>query len=180
MGGASVHMKDEEGKSALHLAAEGDHATVAQALLAHGRANVSSRDACGQTALLIAANLGHSRTSRVLMRFGANANAACQNGRTPLTEAGNHPDQKLGPWLQQFAAKREHSFANVGKVQYFKGLGAMLPAHVVAPDLRLTPTGMCPFEDGQVKQLPRGIRYSKKRAGPSQPKCHVNWCSPRG
>ena len=35
--------------------------------------------------------------------------------------------------------------------------------------------GYCPEEDGKVVQLPRGIRYAKKRKGPSAPRGKVNW-----
>lgn len=34
--------------------------------------------------------------------------------------------------------------------------------------------------DGEVVQLKRGIRFAKRRKGPSAPRCKVNWYSARG
>lgn len=181
---SAVRLKDEEGMTALHLAAEGNHAGVAQLLLARGRAHADARDARGRTPLQVAAELGHARTGRVLMRFGADPGAIDSTGRTPQALAvGGEAHLALGPWLEQFTAKRTRTNTNAGKVRYFKGLGAELPAHIAAPKLALTPVGYCPIADGEVDkvvQLPRGIRCKKSRPGPSSPKCHVNWYSPRG
>lgn len=129
----------------------------------------------------LAAELGHSRTCRVLMRFGANAAAPSASSDTPLSLAAAGSDSKLEPWLGQYAKKQARASEIAGKIQYFEALGAQLPAHVVAPELRLTPTGYCPVNpDGKVKQLPRGIRQRKARRAPSSPKCRVNWYAPRG
>merc|ERR1712228_1132946 len=123
--------------------------------------------------------------------------ASDAEGRTPISiasnadvldvfsgEKRNAKDKTTMPviktFLENWAAKKRTSSDRIGKIQYFKGLDAQLPAHVVAPELVLTPTGYCPKEDGKVKQLPRGIRFAKRRKGPSSPKCRVNWYAPRG
>lgn len=177
---APVWPKDREGQTALHHACSGNHASVAQLLLSRGHANANARNELGQTPLHIAVNLGHGRVSRVLMRFGADPTATDCNGMTPLALAEANPDNGIGPWLQQFVAKRQRTSANVGKIRSFKSLDTELPAHIVAPKLVLTSVGYCPFEDGEVKQLARGIRCNKRRQGPSGRNLKVNWYSPRG
>ena len=52
------------------------------------------------------------------------------------------------------------------------GLDFGPPDGVAAPSSQV---GYCPEEDGKVVQLPRGIRYAKKRKGPSAPSGKVNW-----
>lgn len=178
-----VSRKDSKGRTAMHLAAEGNHAEVAQLLLAQGRAPPDTRDAQGRTPLMIAAESGHARTARVLMRFGANSEAEDRDGRTAISLAKNQSGgsirgMELSPWLEQFSAKRKRTTEYVGKIAYFrgKGLDASLPAHIVAPELSLTPVGYCPKDaDGKVVQLARGIRTNKKRAGPTSPSNTPNW-----
>merc|ERR1719198_253120 len=77
----TVNAKDENGKTALHLAAEGNHSKVAQHLLSFGRANVDARDQFGCTALHLAAVRGHKQVGRVLARFGASIEASDSKGR---------------------------------------------------------------------------------------------------
>lgn len=186
----SVDFKGEDGKTALHLAAEGNHAVVAQDLLARGRANVDARDAEGRTPLHLAANRGHARVGRVLMRFGADPSAPDRAGMTPLVAAEAYPESPPGglrggfaPWLEQFAAKRRRWNENCGKVPYYKAEeagGAELPAHIKANRLVRGAIGYYPVEDGEVKILKRPIRFRKRRQAPSMPSCKVNWYSPRG
>ena len=76
---------------------------------------------------------------------------------------------------RSFAEKHEKRSERISRVRYFKGLGTELPSHIVAPKLVLTAVGYCPEEDGQVVQLKRGIRYAKRRQGPSAPRGRVNW-----
>lgn len=184
--GVRTNGKDAEGRTALHLAVEGNHEEVARQLLSLGRVHTDARDSSGRTPLHLAAELGHGGSGRLLMRFGADASAQDAAGRTPLEVAAASPDEKLGPWMKQFVEKRERTEAKVGKVRYIGqpeavGMTAKLPHHIVAPKLVMTPVGYCPIgEDGKVIQLARGIRVSKRRKGPSAPKGIVNWYAPRG
>jgi len=171
----AVNATTDAGRSALHFAAEKNHAEIAQLLLSRGKACVNARDMHGKTALHLASALSHGRTCRVLARFGANVECASSTGETALSVAQACTDDKIAPWLQQWVAKRSKNAATVGKVSYFKGLGTKLPAHIVAPKLQLTPIGYCPVEDGEVVKLKRGIRNNKKRAAPSNGKSLVNW-----
>jgi len=174
--GISVNTKDSMGLTALHLAAKGNHSGVAKQLLCRGRAHVDTRDKYGRTPLHIATDKRNRRVSRVLVRFGANLQAVDGQGEKPKT--GKLYNDK--GWHERWEKQRDKTSANIGRVQHFNALGTKLPAHVVAPELKLTPTGYCPVEDGKVKQLPRGIRFAKRRSAPSSPKGKVNWYAPRG
>eukprot|EP00434_Breviolum_minutum_P000393 symbB.v1.2.000333.t1/scaffold22.1/size431876/1 len=77
--------------------------------------------------------------------------------------------------LSIYSTSSYRVLARINTVRYFKALGTELPSHIVAPKLVLTPVGYCPEEDGKVVQLTRGIRYAKKRKGPSAPRGKVNW-----
>eukprot|EP00440_Ansanella_granifera_P021136 gb/GFBE01022949.1/.p1 GENE.gb/GFBE01022949.1/~~gb/GFBE01022949.1/.p1 ORF type:complete len:341 (+),score=64.07 gb/GFBE01022949.1/:1-1023(+) len=183
---ANVMLKDEKGRTALHMAALRNHGKVAQLLLSRGRAHVQARDCEGRTPLHLASDKGNKHVARVLIRFGADPSAVDGKGATPIEEklgrkGGQVPNRpQLVNWMKTYVARREKTTSNLGKVRYFKGLDAQLPSHVVAPKLVLTPVGYCPEEDGQVVQLKRGIRQNKRRRGPSAPSCKVNWYSPRG
>ncbi|CAE8614526.1 unnamed protein product [Polarella glacialis] len=177
--GANVTLKDELGRTALHMAALRNHAEVARLLLLRGRANVEARDCKGRTALHLATDKGKKRVARVLVRFGASPSAPDGAGRSPLQDklgrkGGKIPHRlELVNWMTTYAQRREKTNESLGKVQYFNGLDSKLPSHVVAPKLVMTPVGYCPEEDGQVIQLKRGIRCNKRRRGPSAPKCKV-------
>ena len=60
--GANVNAKDEDGRTALHLAAFNGHADIVEALLRHG-ADVNAKDKDGYTALHWAATLGHAEVA---------------------------------------------------------------------------------------------------------------------
>lgn len=168
------------GGEALHLAAAGNHAAAAQLLLLRGRLPVNARDAAGRTPLHLAVLHGAARTARVLARFGADPEALDGGRRTALESAGPARTH-LAVWLRKFAEKRRKVSADLGAVRPVAALGTELPAHVQAPKLVLTPVGYCPVdENGEVRQLARGIRFKKRRRGPSHPNNKVNWYCPRG
>jgi len=153
---------------------------AARLLLAHGRLPVDARDSFGRTPLHVAALHGAARTARVLARFGADPEALDHERRTPLESVGEEKAH-ISAWLRQFAEKRRGVSAGLGAVRPVPALGAQLPAHVQAPKLVLTPVGYCPVdENGEVRQLKRGIRFKKSRRGPSHPNNRVNWYCPRG
>merc|ERR1740121_1111500 len=175
-----VGQKDESGRSALHLAMERNHAEVARLLLSRGRAPVDARDSSGRTPLRMAVDLGHHESANVLMYFGAQPYSNAADGKCPYQAAVDKASDKLAAFMKKFQKSKKETSRLVGRIRTFKGLGSKLPAHVVAPPLKLTPVGYCPEEDGKVVQLKRGIRNNKRRSGPSNPPCRVNWYSPRG
>lgn len=84
--GASVKIKDREGKTALlHAADESRIATsgVVQKLITAG-ANVNEVDARGQTSLMLAALRGAFDTVQILLKAGAKLNLKDKEGQTPL------------------------------------------------------------------------------------------------
>lgn len=178
------NLKDGEGRTALHFATSGNHSGVAQSLLACGGANIDARDAAGRTALHVAVDQGHADMTRLLMNFGANPFSAAGDKRTPyeIAKSGGGDNAKLANFMKRHWDRRKGIARKIGRVRKFKVIGEkpLLPSHVVAPPLKLGSVGYLPEENGEVAQLKRGIRNTKKRAGPSNPPCIVNWYSPRG
>eukprot|EP00929_Paragymnodinium_shiwhaense_P097602 TRINITY_DN59237_c0_g1_i1.p1 TRINITY_DN59237_c0_g1~~TRINITY_DN59237_c0_g1_i1.p1 ORF type:complete len:362 (+),score=79.59 TRINITY_DN59237_c0_g1_i1:92-1177(+) len=193
---ANVHLKDADGKTALHLAAERNHSDVARTLLARGRACVDARDAKSRTPLMLASEVGAPRTARVLMRWGANPKATDLSGKSSLDMAdtsGKATKYKgharlgpgsLKPWMEKFSANKDTAKTKIGRIRWFKGAltgDHELPSHIVAVPLKLTPIGYMPVENGKVVQLGRGIRSPKrKRHGPTSPMNNINWYAPMG
>jgi len=167
----ALKFAQESLRSQLHV--ERDFAMVARLLLARGRAHVDARDALGRTPLCLAAGRGHTSSGRTLMYFGATVDAKASDGLTPLQAAKEQSGSKLAAFIEKHSKLMRKRSDEAGVVRK--------KSHIVAPKLVMTPVGYCPEdENGKVIQLKRGIRYNKRRQGPSSPKCIVNWYSPRG
>jgi ankyrin repeat protein len=80
---ASIDSKYENGRTALHLAAERGHLGVVKILLKFG-ASIDSRHKYGSTPLHFAAEQGHLDTVEVLIKFGAIIDSKDEAGDTPL------------------------------------------------------------------------------------------------
>lgn len=186
--GVSVKLKDEEGRTALHLAAEKNHVKAARLLLTIGSASVHARDAQGRTPLHLAAANNSKQVGSLLMNFGAEPMAEDAGERSTIDVARGAlrgKKGKLQELMHDTIRKQELGTSRVGKAAKLADtggtMGATLPADIVAPKLMLTPVGYCPVgPDGKVIQLKRGIRYAKRRQAPSNPNCIVNWYAPRG
>lgn len=196
--GVSVQQKDEDGKTALHLATEQNNIKIVKLLLKFGRARVDARDAMGRTPLHIAAASNLKKVSTLLMNFGADPRSEDAVDETALDvarRAVRGKKGKLQDMMHNSIEKQSKGRGQVARVLRKKtamavgGYGqaagetpkAMLPADVVAPKLVMTAVGYCPLDgDGEVIQLKRGIRFAKRRQAPSSPKGYVNWYSPRG
>lgn len=85
--GCDKDVMDNDGRTALHVAAVAGSMAVAQALLSAG-ADVSlpCTSACPHSIELL---WGHVNVTRVLLERGADINAAGLHGRTPLHVAAN-------------------------------------------------------------------------------------------
>ncbi|CAL1172329.1 unnamed protein product [Cladocopium goreaui] len=171
---ANVARRDSSGFTALHATAQNDQSEAALLLLSRGRAPTNVRNAMGDTPLHLAIDKNSRAMVKMLMRFGADP--SCLDTR-PWSDA---EAQKLVDWSKKYSERAKQLIGKINTVRYFKALGSELPSHLVAPKLVLTPVGYCPEEDGKVVQLPRGIRYAKKRKGPSAPSGKVNWYAIRG
>ena len=83
---ANMHVKDKDGKTKLHIAAENGDTKMAKALTDAG-ADVTASDDVRGTPLHNAAENGHTETAKALLAAGADFNAKDNYGRTPLHRA---------------------------------------------------------------------------------------------
>lgn len=87
--GADVDARGEYGETALHNAASGGAAEVAEVLLGHG-ADVRAKDKYGETALHKVASGCAAEVVEVLLRYGADVHAKDNYGYTALHEAASY------------------------------------------------------------------------------------------
>ncbi|TNN86293.1 Tankyrase-1 [Liparis tanakae] len=91
--GASVHEKNKDFMTPLHVAAERAHNDIMEVLQKHG-AKVNAVDTLGQTALHRAAMAGHLQTCRLLLGYGADASLVSLQGFT-AAQMGNEGVQQI-------------------------------------------------------------------------------------
>ncbi|MFO0110279.1 MAG: ankyrin repeat domain-containing protein [Alphaproteobacteria bacterium] len=87
--GVCLEARDNNGFTALILAAIYGHTDTARALLTAG-AEIEARDVWGNTALMRAANKGRTATLQVLLAAGAESEARDNDGYTPLHRAARN------------------------------------------------------------------------------------------
>ena len=93
--GADPNTTDEDGVSALMLAAKSNTPDVVEDLLEHG-AYINAKDNGGRTALMYAAAYNRDfKVLKVLLDSGASANAKDKSGRTVLMYAAEHNTNSL-------------------------------------------------------------------------------------
>jgi uncharacterized protein len=81
--GISANAKDEQGQSALTMAAALPKTDIAELLITHG-ADVNARSNDGATPLMAAIITGHKETAKLLLRKGAAVNASAPVGSPAL------------------------------------------------------------------------------------------------
>ena len=118
--GNAWHMRDENGKTLLHLATEYGHADIVKYLLANG-INPDTTDRMGNTALQIAAYNGFPEISKLLINAGANVNTSNSYGITPLLNALFNQQYDIARFLI-------HNGANI----HAKSINGSPPLHVAA------------------------------------------------
>jgi protocatechuate 3,4-dioxygenase beta subunit len=99
--GADVAARDEQGRTPLHLAAEGGHADVVRALL-EVKADVNARDKAGRTPLHLAAEGGHRDAVEALLAAGADVNATDLKGQTPTGLAVQNGHEEVADLLRPY------------------------------------------------------------------------------
>jgi ankyrin len=86
--GANIDTADDLGRTALHVAAESESATVLELLLTEGAdPNASSPDKSMEPPLHIAARAGRDKSVKMLLEHGADINTVHASGRTALHAA---------------------------------------------------------------------------------------------
>jgi len=90
-----VKVKDEEGLTLLHWAADRGQADMVQLLLNRDLALLDARDGGGQTALHYAASCGHCEVVRLLLDRGADPSLEDEDGLTPCNEDTEEQIKKL-------------------------------------------------------------------------------------
>ncbi|EAY10973.1 ankyrin repeat protein, putative [Trichomonas vaginalis G3] len=102
--GANINEKDENGRTALHIAAIYNSKETAELLISHG-ANINEKDENGRTALHIAAIYNSKETAELLISHGANINEKDENGRTALHIAAIYNSKETAELLISHGAK---------------------------------------------------------------------------
>ena len=104
--GACAEAKDEQGRTALHIAYESKSSTRIMSHIAI-QANVNHTNHDGNTVLHVALHAADSEAVRMLLRHGANANQLDGAGQLPLVLAARHENDTCFQLLQRFGARIE-------------------------------------------------------------------------
>jgi ankyrin repeat protein len=93
-GKAQVNLKDQLGRTALHLVSNSYavHQSVMRLLLEH-KADANARNKKGEMPLHLACERGHPSLVCLLLKHNAEVNARKQRGQTPLHRAAENPDE---------------------------------------------------------------------------------------
>lgn len=102
--GMDSETTDEQGKTALILAAAEGHTAVVKTLLANG-ADVNNTDKQGKSALVWAAEWDHIPAVQALLVNGADVNRKAMDGLTALAAAKDKGDAELVALLEKAGAK---------------------------------------------------------------------------
>jgi cytohesin len=108
--GTDVNARDEDGYTALFIAALRDHKDVTELLLAKGadinaRVDDDEREMGGWTSLHAAARFNRKGVGEVLISKGTAINAKAKTGKTPLDLAKEYGHQEIVELLRKHGAK---------------------------------------------------------------------------
>ena len=135
--GTNSNQTNDDGSTALHLAASNNHPSIVRLLLEKGRADIDRRNANGETALALASTQGYKAVVEFLLSRGANTGGGILEGDTLFSRADasvkellKHPPIVRGPSVVPRARSPPPfiPFAQQGKEDshpshYFRGGG---------------------------------------------------------
>ncbi|WP_309386891.1 ankyrin repeat domain-containing protein [Cerasicoccus frondis] len=101
--GADVNHRNDDGRTALHLAASQNKPLIVKLLVTHG-ADVNAQDAVGFTPLFDAAQTGAISAGKALLEAGANPNVTTSDGQSPASIAKEFQQPRFSALLSQFLA----------------------------------------------------------------------------
>lgn len=107
--GADVEELDQEGLSALHLAAANGYDKIVRLLVKYYGANKEANDRSANTPLLNAARSGYVEIVRALVELGADVEATNNGGQTPLIVAAAAGEHEAARVLLERGANIEHA-----------------------------------------------------------------------
>ena len=105
--GASIHVTDYKGKTALHRAGQAGFAQITTLLLDRG-AMLELADEKGRTPIFDAIHYGRQAVVEILIRRGANLEHADSRGETPLFVAARQGEVEIATSLLAAGADRAH------------------------------------------------------------------------
>lgn len=130
--GASIDMRDDDGRTALMWAVMYGHKDTAQSLLENGKADIDAKDNGGSTPLMLAAERGHREVIEMLLEKGANINEKNVVGWDALYYAGTAAFGKatetvdvLEQWSKE--QKRQQQEQWLEDTDFSRGLKRALP-----------------------------------------------------
>ena len=110
--GADTTEKDEDGRTCLHVAAQGGDRHIARILIEAG-AELEAKDAEGQTPLLLAVTTGRQAVAELLLSAGADSSTRTASGESLLHVAAHLESVVSG----KPAATNVVSLATAGEAQ---------------------------------------------------------------
>jgi len=96
--GAEIDARDEDGETALGVAADDGNVRIARLLVSRG-ANINVKNSCGDTPLTEASEEGNLDVVKLLISSGANINSLDEHGYTPLHRAAEKGRKEIVEFL---------------------------------------------------------------------------------